>query len=57
MKRQFLKTVVGLAAGLAIAAVGQPALAEYNPKLLRIGFQKSASLLTLLKAQGRSKSA
>ncbi len=52
MKRQFLKAILGVAAGLAIAAVWQPAFAEYNPKLVRIGFQKSASLLTLLKAQG-----
>lgn len=41
-------------AGLALAAalIAPAALAEYNPKLLRIGFQKSASVLSLLKAQG-----
>lgn len=29
-----------------------PARAEYNPRLVRIGFQKSAAALTLLKSQG-----
>ncbi len=52
MKRQFFKKAFALASGLAMLAAWQPATAEYNPKLLRIGFQKSASLLTLLKAQG-----
>ena len=52
MKRQFFKKAFALASSLAMLAAWQPAAAEYNPKLLRIGFQKSASLLTLLKAQG-----
>jgi sulfonate transport system substrate-binding protein len=52
MKRQFLKNALGLAAGVAILGAWQPALADYNPKLLRIGFQKSVALLSLLKQQG-----
>lgn len=52
MKRQFFKKAFALASSLAMLAAWQQAAAEYNPKLLRIGFQKSASLLTLLKAQG-----
>lgn len=52
MKRQFLKKTLGLALSLSILSLSSVAHAEYNPKLLRIGFQKSASLLTLLKAQG-----
>lgn len=52
MKRHFLKTLFGLAAGLGLSALATPVLAEYNPKLLRIGFQKSAGLLSLIKAQG-----
>jgi sulfonate transport system substrate-binding protein len=52
MKREFLRKLLGLALGLSVALLPQIASAEYNPKLLRIGFQKSASLLTLLKAQG-----
>lgn len=50
MKRAFLKRALALAAVLGFA--GNPAIADYDPKVLRIGFQKSASLLTLLKAQG-----
>jgi sulfonate transport system substrate-binding protein len=52
MKREFIKKMLGLAAALSMAVLPHAASAEYNPKLLRIGFQKSASLLTLLKAQG-----
>ncbi|WP_172196558.1 sulfonate ABC transporter substrate-binding protein [Niveibacterium sp. COAC-50] len=47
-RRQFATASLALAAALVAPA----ALAEYNPKLLRIGFQKSASVLSLLKAQG-----
>ena len=52
MKRQFLKKALGIALGLSVISVSSTVNAEYNPKLLRIGFQKSASLLTLVKAQG-----
>jgi len=52
MQRNFLKTLIGLVVGLGIAASAGFARADYNPRVLRIGFQKSASLLTLLKAQG-----
>lgn len=52
MKRQFLKKALGIALGLSVLSLSSAANTEYNPKLLRIGFQKSASLLTLLKAQG-----
>lgn len=52
MKRQFIKLMLGVAAGAIFSLGSSLAHAEYNPKLLRIGFQKSASLLTLLKAQG-----
>jgi len=52
MKRQFLKSALGIALGLSVISLSSVAHAEYNPKLLRIGFQKSASQLTLLKAQG-----
>ena len=49
MKRQtFLAT---LAASFALIA-GLPAQAQTNPAALRIGFQKSASLLALQKTQG-----
>lgn len=41
---------VALTAGALLAATS--ASAEYNPKLLRIGFQKSASVLSLIKTQG-----
>jgi sulfonate transport system substrate-binding protein len=52
MKRNFLKTLLGIAIGIGLAAGSGLVRAEYNAKLLRIGFQKSASLLTLVKAQG-----
>ncbi|MCM8595516.1 sulfonate ABC transporter substrate-binding protein [Accumulibacter sp.] len=52
MKRNLLKKALGLVLGLSVIALAPAAYAEYNPKLLRIGFQKSASLLTLLKAEG-----
>lgn len=52
MKRQFLKKALGIALGLSVISLSTAVHAEYNPKLLRIGFQKSASLLTLLKVQG-----
>jgi sulfonate transport system substrate-binding protein len=39
-------------AGLVLSATSVPALAQSKPELLRIGFQKSASLLTLQKSQG-----
>jgi len=52
MKREFLKQAIVLAAGIGFGLASNLAVAEYNPKLLRIGFQKSASLLTLLKAEG-----
>jgi sulfonate transport system substrate-binding protein len=52
VKRQFLKKALGIALGLSVIAATSAVHAEYNPKLLRIGFQKSASQLTLLKAQG-----
>lgn len=52
MKRQFLKKAIGFALGLSVISLSATVHAEYNPKLLRIGFQKSASLLTLLKADG-----
>lgn len=51
MKRQFLKQALGIAIGLSVTFLSSAVNAEYNPKLLRIGFQKSAILLTLLKAQ------
>ncbi|MEI7444996.1 MAG: sulfonate ABC transporter substrate-binding protein [Burkholderiales bacterium] len=46
------RRLIGQATALAAASIAAPALAAYDPKLFRIGFQKSASLLTLLKAQG-----
>ncbi|MFZ4538438.1 sulfonate ABC transporter substrate-binding protein [Propionivibrio sp.] len=52
MKRNFLKTLIGVVLGIGLAASSGLVRAEYNAKLLRIGFQKSASLLTLVKAQG-----
>lgn len=52
MKRQFLKKAIGIALGLSVISLCAAVHAEYNPKLLRIGFQKSVSLLTLLKADG-----
>ena len=38
MKRQFLKRTLGLALGLSVLALSPLAQAEYNPKLLRIGY-------------------
>lgn len=52
MKRQFLKKALGLTLSLSVLAAAGAAQAEYNPRLLRIGFQKSSTLLTLLKAEG-----
>lgn len=52
MKRQFLKKALGLALGISTLSLSAAVHAEYNPKQLRIGFQKSASLLNLLKAEG-----
>jgi sulfonate transport system substrate-binding protein len=43
-------TLLGLA--LATLSTTLPAFAQVKPELLRIGFQKSASLLTLQKTQG-----
>jgi sulfonate transport system substrate-binding protein len=52
MQKSILWKFIGLLAGIA-ASISLPlAHAEYNPKILRIGFQKSASVLTLIKAQG-----
>jgi sulfonate transport system substrate-binding protein len=45
----FLKSFLGAFLAFAVIAFAR---AEYNPKVLRIGFQKSASVLTLIKAQG-----
>ncbi len=52
MKRHFFKKALGIALGLTVISLPSLVHAEYNPKTLRIGFQKSASQLTLLKAQG-----
>lgn len=52
MKRQFLKSALGIIIGFALSSVASHAVAEYNPSQLRIGFQKSANLLSLIKAQG-----
>ena len=52
MKRDFLKKLLGLGLVLGLGVGPTLALAEFNPKVLRIGFQRSASQLTLLKAQG-----
>ena len=52
MSYSFLKTLLGTALGLVVLLSSPFAHAEYNPKLLRIGFQKSASALTLIKARG-----
>ena len=43
---------MGIAIGFGLSSIAAPVFAEYNPKLLRIGFQKSANLLSLVKAQG-----
>lgn len=52
MKLNLLKRLGWAGVGLALALSLTTARAEYDPKVLRIGFQKSASLLSLLKAQG-----
>ena len=52
MKRQFLKKSLDLAVAAATGSLWRPALAAYDPRQLHIGFQKSASLLALLKAGG-----
>lgn len=52
VKRQFLKQALSIVLGFSVLSASSAAFAEYNPKQLRIGFQKSASLLTLLKAEG-----
>ncbi|MFT3850254.1 MAG: sulfonate ABC transporter substrate-binding protein [Propionivibrio sp.] len=52
MKRHFLGTALGIIVGLALSSVASHAFAEYNPAQVRIGFQKSANLLSLIKAQG-----
>ncbi|MDR1367239.1 MAG: sulfonate ABC transporter substrate-binding protein [Candidatus Accumulibacter sp.] len=49
MRRLFLKVFLG---ALFSAAFMASSHAGYNPKVLRIGFQKSASVLTLIKARG-----
>lgn len=46
-RRRILGGLLGLATTLPFAAH-----ADYDPKLLRIGFQKSAAALTLLKSEG-----
>ena len=43
------RQIVGAAVAL-LATASLPAFAEYNPKLLRIGYQKSAATLVLLKS-------
>lgn len=47
--RQHLLTSLLAVTALGLAA---PTSAEYNPKLLRIGYQKSANVLSLIKSQG-----
>ena len=47
-RRSFATALLGLVAFAVVPTVQ----ADYNPKLLRIGFQKSASVLSLLKSQG-----
>ncbi|MDQ8023040.1 MAG: sulfonate ABC transporter substrate-binding protein [Moraxellaceae bacterium] len=44
--------LAGLVASAAAALFPLAAQADYNPKLLRIGYQKSASTLVLIKSQG-----
>lgn len=53
-RRQWLTRLGGaaLAVGLALGPHGVRAQSTSKPELLRIGYQKSASLLTLQKAQG-----
>lgn len=50
MSHSLFKTLLGVVIGVAIAFSAHTVRAEYNPKILRIGFQKSASLLTLVKS-------
>jgi len=50
-RRTWLRGMATLCAGLGLALTGATALAD-SAKELRIGFQKSASLLVLQKAQG-----
>jgi sulfonate transport system substrate-binding protein len=50
-KQSGLRTVTALLTTFALALSGQ-VLAQSKPEQLRIGFQKSASLLTLQKSQG-----
>src|SRR4051794_28982725 len=45
------RQIVGAAAAI-LATASLPAFADYNPKLLRIGYQKSAATLVLLKSSG-----
>jgi sulfonate transport system substrate-binding protein len=45
------RQIIGATAVL-LATVSLPAFADYNPKLLRIGYQKSAATLVLLKGSG-----
>ena len=52
MTRTLLKCLAALTLGFGLATAALTGHAEYNPNQLRIGFQKSASLLTLIKAQG-----
>lgn len=49
-RRQFVAAAI--AAVISSAFFPLSAQADYNPKLLRIGYQKSASTLVLLKGQG-----
>jgi sulfonate transport system substrate-binding protein len=49
---RFLSSIV-LAASLALCGFACPASAEEPPKTVRIGFQKSSTLITVMKAQGK----
>ncbi|MFT4174143.1 MAG: sulfonate ABC transporter substrate-binding protein [Rhodocyclaceae bacterium] len=49
---KFRRLLIVATLGTGALGLCAPALADYNPKLLRIGFQKSASVLTLIKSQG-----
>jgi sulfonate transport system substrate-binding protein len=49
---RFLSSIV-LAAGLLLCGVLNEARAEDAPKTVRIGFQKSSTLITILKTQGK----
>lgn len=50
-RRAVLGAAISAAAAAGMAAVAGPARAQDRPSLLRIGFQKSASLLTLQKSR------